>query len=60
MGHPDIYEDDGESIYVSLSAEVTAIAGPDDEGLAGVRAPSRAPDSPLPPAAAPHDTKGEE
>lgn len=54
MSHPDIYEDDGVNIYVSVSAELVAIAGPDDEGLAGVREPSPSPDSPLPPAA----TKG--
>ena len=40
MSDPDIYEDDGETIYVSTSASATAsVGGPDDDGPAGVREP---------------------
>lgn len=49
MSDPDIYEDDGESIYVSLSGTVSARTSsvpPDDDGLAGVRKPLNPLDSP--------------
>jgi hypothetical protein len=43
------YEDDGESIYVSLSQSASAtayIVGPDDDGTAGVREPLTPQDAP--------------
>ena len=48
MNDPDIYEDDGRTIYVSMSAaaSATVIVGPDDDGLAGVREPLNPLDSP--------------
>lgn len=40
-----IHEDDGERIFISMSTSVSVSAdaeGPDDDGMAGVRQPTRA------------------